>query len=59
MVSYLPKLFILFFLIIFSVLISGSEVAFFSINPKAIKQLKKHDKKALLKIEKLLKKYNL
>ena len=38
MVSYLPEFFILFFLIIFSALISVSEVAFFSINTKAISQ---------------------
>ncbi len=56
MVSYLPEFFILFFLIIFSALISGSEVAFFSINPKVIKRLNEYDKKALVKIEKLLKK---
>ena len=49
MVSYLPELFILFFLIIFSVLISGSEVAFFSINPKVIKQFPKKGEKIKFK----------
>jgi gliding motility-associated protein GldE len=55
MVSYLPEFLILFFLILFSALVSGSEVAFFSINPKVIGKLNKKDKKDLLKIEKLLK----
>jgi len=54
--TYIPEFVILTFLILFSALISGSEVAFFSINPKVIKKLNDQDKKALLKIEKLLKK---
>ena len=49
MVSYLPEFLILFFLILFSAIISGSEVAFFSINPKVIQKLNKKDKKSFIK----------